>query len=70
MKTSTKIEHLNGSQLQHLQDRFQVVLDLEDGTAYGSREHGTLTPETVAKMVGMKEIPANWSQDGKRVKGL
>ena len=64
-------QHLTGAQLQYLQDRFGLVLDLEDGVAIASRKSGSLKPETVAKMLGMKEVPSNWKQDEYgRVRGL
>lgn len=71
MNRSTKTINLTGQQLQHLQDRFGLVLDLtESGSAMVSRRQGTLTAETVAKMFGMKEIPINWIESEKGVKGL
>jgi hypothetical protein len=64
--------HLNEAQLQHLIDRYNLVLDLEDGSAIASRPDGRrLKASTVAKMVGLKDTPDNFKEDEYgRVRGL
>lgn len=61
---------LTGAQLQRLIDRFQIVLDLEEGVVVASQKGGTLKASTIAKMVGMKETPSNWVEENGRVRGL
>ena len=72
MNRSNTSTRLTEQQLQHLIDRFDLALDLEDGVAVASRKNGRpLKAETVAKMFGMVEIPRNWREDEYgRVKNL
>lgn len=65
-------QNLTGAQIQHLIDRFGLSVNLDEGTVVASRKDGReLKAETVAKMVGLKEVPANWreTKDGE-VRGL
>jgi hypothetical protein len=66
-----KTTALTGQQLQWLIDRFQLCIDLEDGTVVASRKDGrSLKAATVAKMVGLKEVPQNWTESEGAVRGL
>lgn len=65
-------QNLTGQQIQSLIDRFNLSVNLDEGTVVASRKDGKeLKAETVAKMVGMKSVPANWreAKDGS-VRGL
>lgn len=65
------MKHLTGGQLQRLIDRYNLAIDLEEGVVVASRKDGKpLEPATVAKMVGLSEVPANWKKDGKTVRGI
>ena len=62
---------LTGPQLQILVDKYNLVLDLEDGVVFASRKNGrALKTETVAKMLGFKFTPVNWREEDGRVRGL
>ena len=61
---------LTAQQLQELQNSYDLVLDLEDGRPSVSRKSGQLKPETVAKMLGIKQVPANWYCENGRVYGI
>lgn len=63
--------HLTGAQLQHLSDRFNLALDLEEGTVVAGRKDGRqLKAETVAKMMGLKETPSNWTEEDGQVRNI
>lgn len=65
-------QNLTGQQIQDLIDRFNLSVNLDDGVVVAHRKDGReLKAETVAKMVGLKEVPANWreTKDGE-VRGL
>jgi hypothetical protein len=63
--------HLTGPQMQHLIDRYNLDLNLEDGTAVARRKDGRdLKASTVAKMVGLKETPENWWEKDGAVRNL
>lgn len=62
---------LNGQQIQWLTDRFNLRIDLEDGTVVASRKDGrTLKAATIAKMVGLRSTPENWRESDGQVRGL
>ena len=66
------IKVLTGQQLQDLIDRFGLSVNLDEGIVEASRKNGQeLKAETVAKMVGLKEVTENWreTKDG-RVRGI
>lgn len=58
---------LNGSQLQHLIDRYNLRVDTDESGEFLSRADGRmLKVETVEKMLGLSNT--NWEQAGKSVK--
>ena len=58
-----KHQNLTGQQIQWLIDRFNLSINLDDGVVVASRKDGReLKAETIAKMVGIKETPANWRE--------
>lgn len=57
-------QNLTGQQIQDLHDRFNLRIDLDEGSIIASRKDGReLKAETVAKMVGIKSVPDNWHEN-------
>jgi hypothetical protein len=54
---------LTGQQIQWLIDKFDLSVNLEEGSIVARRRDGhALKASTIAKMVGMKEAPPNWHE--------
>jgi hypothetical protein len=57
-------QNLTSQQIQKLIDRFDLRVDLDEGTVVARRKNGRkLSAETVAKMIGMKSVPENWHEN-------
>lgn len=62
---------LKAHEIDWLIKKFNLNVDLEEGTVVASRNHGKpLTVETVRKMTGRPEAGMTWRQVGNVVKGL
>jgi hypothetical protein len=62
---------LKAHEIQWLVDKFNLNVDLEEGTVVASRKDGKpLKVETVRKMTGRDEAGMTWREDNGRVKGL
>lgn len=62
---------LTGAQLQRLMERYGLSVGLEDGTVTLERKDGkVLKASTVAKMVGLAEVPENWNEAQGQVRNV
>lgn len=56
--------NLTGGQIQKLMDNYNLNIDLVEGVVCASRKNGKiLKAETIARMLGIKDVPSNWKED-------